>query len=313
MKKDKLVSILSPCYNVEVFLPRCLDSIINQTYPNLQIVMIDDGSKDGTWQILQEYAAKDSRIEICHQENQGVATTRNLLLDKIEGDYFIYVDSDDWIEPETIEVLLSYTEKECSEIVTCGIIINEDKTKSNHKRIIYNRNEIVERFLYHLEFRGSLCNKLFKTSLLNKHTEFQHDISFGEDALFCWELLKQVNKVVYTDHQFYHYQMNSESICHSPFGPKKLSGHKVWKKICEETAELYPQYLPIAQARFCIEATLLLRDAAHCGYQESNNVRMLQDTIKRYWYRLSEVDLTSFKMKLYAFLACRSYWLAGKI
>lgn len=313
MTDSPLVSILSPCYNVEKFLPQCLDSIINQTYRNLQIVLIDDGSKDNTWSILQEYAAKDSRVEIYHQENHGVAYTRNQLLDKIKGDYFLFIDSDDWIEPDMVEFLLTKATQEGADMVTCDAVINDTPVSTAYTENKYTREEAVERFLYHLEFRGSLCNKLTNVTLLHNEPRFHRGISYGEDALFCLELLKVANLVVYTDRQFYHYRMNMNSLSHGVFGPKKLSGHEVWTRICEETSRLFPHLLPIAQARFCVETTLLLRDAAHCGYREMDNVRMLQATIRKHWHCLNKVSITSLKMKIYAFLACRYYWLASKI
>ena len=307
------VSILIPCYNVEKFLPHCLDSIINQTYNNLQIILIDDGSKDGTWDILQEYSAKDSRIEVYHQDNHGVAYTRNQLLDKIKGDYFLFIDSDDWVELGMVEFLLERAKQEGADMVTCNAVINETPVSPIYSEKIYNREQAIKRFLYHIEFRGSLWNKLTNVTLLHNEPRFHRGISYGEDALFCWELLKEANKVIYTNRQFYHYRMNMDSISHGIFGSKKLSGHQVWSAICEDTTRMYPQYSLIANARHCIEDTLLLRDAAHCGYREMDNVKMLQNTIKKYWHCLNRIQITSIKMKIYAFLACRSYWLASKI
>lgn len=313
MKQTPLVSILSPCYNVEAFLPQCVESIINQTYSNLQIVLIDDGSKDNTWGILQEYAAKDPRIEVYHQENRGVAATRNNLLDKIKGDYFLFVDSDDWIETNMVKFLLEHALKEGADMVTCDAVINDTSVLTDYTVKKYSREQAIERFLYHLEFRGSLWNKLTRVTLLHNEPRFHCGISYGEDALFCWELLKVANKVVYTDCQFYHYRMNMDSLSHGVFGSKKLSGHTVWENTCREVVRLYPQYANIACARHCIEDTLLLRDAAHCGYREMDNVRLLQQTIRKHWHCLNEVNITTVKMKIYAFLACRSYWLASKI
>lgn len=307
------ITILIPCYNAEQYLPQCLDSVINQTHQDLQIVLVDDGSKDNTLTIAQGYAAKDPRIEVCCQENHGVAYTRNQLLDKIKGDYFIFIDSDDWIESDMISFLATQAKQEDADMVTCDIVINDNPVCKDHAYSLYNKEEAVKRFLYHLEFRGSLCNKLCKAILLQKRPSFQQGISFGEDALFCWELLKEANKVVYTNRQLYHYRMVETSLTHSIFGPKKLSGHNVWSHLCEETKVLYPEFLDIARARLCVETTLLLRDAAHCGYKEMADMRMLQNTVKKYWHCLNRVKITSFKMKVYAFLACRSYWFAGKL
>lgn len=312
MNNKPLISILSPCYNVEAFLPQCLDAIINQTYSNLQIVMIDDGSTDNTWSFLQEYAAKDSRIEIHHQENLGVATTRNNLLDKVKGDYILFVDSDDWIELDMVEFLVSRSLEHNADVITCKDIINEGTPAAEYTEELCAKTEFLKDFLYHTKLRGQLWNKLVKSSLL-KGLRFDTTVSYGEDALLCWQFLKRAGKMIYTDKQLYHYRMVHDSLSHQSFGPKKLSAHYVWEKICADVQTSFPEYVSISYARHCIEDTLLLRDAAHCGYKEMYNVKMLQETIKKHWSCLNKVQITTLKMKLYAILASRSYWLAGKI
>ena len=312
MTDSPLVSILSPCYNVEKFLPQCLDSIIAQTYSNLQIVLIDDGSKDDTWRVMQDYRGKDNRIEIYHQENHGVAMTRNHLLEKVKGDYVLFVDSDDWIEPDMVDFLVEKALTNNVEMVVCGNVVNDTQPASEYNEELWSQDKAVKEFLRHVSINGSLWNKLTKVSLLH-NVKFHCGISYGEDALFCWELLQNAKSILLTNKQLYHYRMNMDSISHQSFGDKKLTGHEVWTHICDETSKLYPQYLHIAQARFCLEATLLLRNAAHCGYKEMDNVRMLQQTIKQHWHCLNKVSITSLKMKIYAFLACRYYWLASKI
>ena len=312
MDHRPLISILSPCYNVEAFLPQCIDSIIKQTYTNLQIVLIDDGSKDATWRVMQDYAARDPRIEIYHQGNQGVASTRNHLLDKIKGEYVLFVDSDDWIEPDTIEFLITKALAHSADIVMCAMVKNDDTPSSDYTEKLYSKDEFIKDFLYHIKIRGQLCNKLVKASLL-VGLRFDTSVSYGEDALLCWQFLKHADKIIYSDKQLYHYRMVDSSLSHQSFGEKKLSGHRVWTLLCEETERLYPEYIKIARARFCIETMLLLRDAGHCGYKEMEIVRMLQATVKKNWHCLREVNITTLKMKIYAFLACRSYWLAGKL
>ena len=306
---NPLVSILVPVYNVEAYLPQCIDSLLRQTYPHLQIVLIDDGSSDNSWAVMQQYAAKDSRIEIYHQENQGVATTRNHLLEKIKDDFVLFVDSDDWVELDMVEFLVGKANENQADVVTCGNVVNDTPISSEYSQKELLRDKAIERFLYHLEFRGSLCNKLVKTSLLH-NCKFHCGISLGEDALFCWHFLQHANKVLFTDRQLYHYRMNEDSICHATFGPKKLSAHFAWEQMCNETAQWWPQYLPIAQARHCIENVLLLRDAAHSGYQNNDDIRMLQNSIRKLLPMLFRVNITTFKMKCYAILSSCSYRLA---
>lgn len=312
MTDKPLVSILSPCYNVEKFLPQCLNSIVNQTYSNLQIVMIDDGSKDGTWNILQKYATKDFRIEVYHQDNHGVAYTRNQLLDKIKGDYVLFVDSDDWIELDMVEFLITKATVHDADVVTCKDVINDGIPAVEYSEETCTKEQFLKDFMHHTKLRGQLWNKIVKASLL-KGLRFDTAVSYGEDALLCWQFLKRTDKLIFTDKQLYHYRMVDDSLSHQSFGPKKLSAHYVWEKICADVQNSIPGYLSIAQARHCIEDTLLLRDAAHCGYQEMDNIHILQQTIKQHWRCMNKVNITSLKMKIYAYIACRSYWLASKI
>ena len=304
-----MVSILIPVYNVESYLPQCLDSVLSQTYPHLQVVLIDDGSQDRSWSVMQTYAQRDTRVEIYHQDNQGVAYTRNHLLEKIKGDYVLFVDSDDFIEPDMVEFLLKKANVYGADVSTCAMVVDDNPVSSRYIETILDRDTAIQRFLFHKELRGSLWNKLVKTNLLhNEH--FHCEISYGEDALFCWAFLQKADKVLLTNRQLYHYRMNGGSLSHGTFGPKKMSGHTVWETICKDTAALYPQYLSIAQARHCIEDTLLLRDAAHCGCNDKEMIITLQSTIRQLRHCLHEVDITSIKMRLYALVASHSYTLA---
>lgn len=307
-----LITILLPCYNVEKFIPRCLDSIISQTYKNLQIIAIDDGSNDKTWCIMQEYAQKDTRIEIYHQKNQGVSSTRNNLLDKVKGDYVLFIDSDDWCEHNMLEFLVHKIIDNNADVAICSDVVNDRIVKTEYNEYILDKKNTIKQFLLHKKLRGSLCNKLFKASLLHK-LKFNNNVSYGEDALFCWHLFQRINRVYFSTRELYHYRMNENSISHSSFNSLKLSGHFVWNQICTETKIMHPEFLLIAQARHCIEDVLLLRDAAHSNYKKKDDIELLQNTIKKLRHTLYKIDITSNKMKLYALISSYSYWLASKI
>ncbi len=307
--EKSLVTILIPAYNVEAFLPCCLDSVLGQTYQNLQVVIIDDGSKDRTLEICKSYFEKDSRVEYYTQENQGVAATRNHLLEKVKGDYALFVDADDWIEVDMIDFLLSKANETQADLVTCGSVTNDSPTSKKYSERILSQDNAVERFLYHQEFRGSLWNKLIKAALLT-NCRFDDRISYGEDALFTWAILQNANRIAYTDRQLYHYRMNNDSISHSTFSPKKLSAHYVWEQICAETEGSWPQYLCIARARHCVEDVLLLRDAVKSDYSIDSDIKLLQSTISKYWHYLNEIRITSLKMKVYAVVISKFSGLA---
>lgn len=312
MNNNPLVSILSPCYNVEKYLPKCLDTIIGQTYSNLQIVLIDDGSKDGTWEIMQEYAAKDSRIEVYHQDNKGVATTRNNLLDKVKGDFVLFVDSDDWVELTMVESLLGIQKQSDADIVVCDMVKNDNTSDLSDKSYIsYNKEQIVKAFLEHKWLNGSLCNKLVKTSLLHNE-RFRCGISYGEDALFCWHLLQHVMSVVVCKLQLYHYRMNDASLSHQVWTPeKKGSGTVVWHTITSETQKLYPQYVDIVRARWAIEDFWGLYYASLSNYPYDRHIKERQINIKRNLRLIASSGLVS-KNKIFTAFALAYCYPLGR-
>lgn len=312
MNNNPLVSILSPCYNVEKYIPKCLDTIIGQTYSNLQIVLIDDGSKDGTWEIMQEYATKDSRIEVYHQDNKGVATTRNNLLDKVKGDFVLFVDSDDWVELTMVESLLGIQKQSDADIVVCDMVKNDYTSDLSDKSYIsYNNDQIVKAFLEHKWLNGSLCNKLVKTSLLHNE-RFHCGISYGEDALFCWHLLQHVMSVVVCKQQLYHYRMNDASLSHQVWTPeKKGSGTVVWHTITSETQKLYPQYVDIARARWAIEDFWGLYYASLSNYPYDRHIKERQINIKRNLRLIASSDLVS-KNKIFTAFALAYCYPLGR-
>lgn len=313
MNDKPLVSILSPCYNVEPFLPQCLDSIINQTYDNLQIVLIDDGSKDNTWAILQQYAAKDSRIEIYHQDNHGVAYTRNQLLDKIKGEYFLFVDSDDWIEHDMVEFLVKLVGEKNVDIVTCSNVINNNSRTDIIKSVKeYDKEEIIKAFLCHTWFNGSLWNKLTSVILL-RDEQFHCGISYGEDALFMWHLLQHANRVVVTNEQLYHYRMNDNSISHGSYDQRKMSGHLVWETISREVATLWPQYKNIAAATYAISDMWQLYYALKSKYPQDDNIRRFQKHVRDNLGLIHRSGLVNSKKQIFAFIVAYNYKLGGMI
>ena len=306
------VTILIPAYNVAAYLPKCLDTVLGQTYTDLQVVVVDDGSKDDTLAVANAYAAKDSRVEVYHQENQGVAATRNNLLDRVKGDYVLFVDADDWIELDMVEYLVNMAQSHSADFVMCDRVINDTELSREEPKVFeLDQEHAIEDFLHHGYFVGSLWNKLVKTSLLHNE-RFHCGISYGEDALFCWGVLQNTQKVVVSSKQLYHYRMNEDSISHQSFGEKKLTGHQTWTIISEDVKMSWPQYTDIVMATFAMSDMYLLQAAAQSGYPKNENIRMLQRSVRdkhKYLKRLRKKDL---KRWIYATMIM--YWYGyGKL
>lgn len=311
MTHSPLVSLLSPCYNVAKFLPQCIDSIIAQTYRNLQIVLIDDGSKDDTWRVMQDYAGKDNRIEFYHQENLGVAATRNHLLDKVKGDYVLFVDSDDWIEPDMVEFLIGKALNNQADIVVCDNVKNDGACSEEYWEERMDQETTIKKFLFHKELSGSLWNKLVKTSLLYG-IRFDTRISYGEDALLCWHVLQRVHTIVQTDRRLYHYRTNENSLSHLNWTPdKKGSGHLVWEAITNEAQALWPQYLNIAKARFAMEDFWGIYFAALSDYPYDEEIRIRQENVKKNLRHIITLQLDHWPKILTAAIICRWYGFGG--
>lgn len=306
-----MVTILSPCYNVASFLPQYFESVLNQTYRDLQVVLIDDGSKDDTWKVMQAYASMDSRVEIYHQENQGVASTRNNLLDKVEGEYVLFIDSDDWIELDMVESLVSLANEYHSDFVMCDRVINHTKPRITPQCIHkLSQEEAIHDFLRHEYFVGSLCNKLLGSSLLH-NVRFHCGISYGEDALFCWGVLQNTENVVVTDRQLYHYRMNENSLSHSTYGPRRMSAHLTWKKLSEEAVGLWPEYKDIAIANYAISDMWQIFDACRSSYSFDENLKEYQLNLRLHLSLILKSDLINKKKKLFACVAAYCYRACG--
>lgn len=298
-----MVSILVPVYNASRYLRECVSSLTGQTYADLQIVLINDGSTDDSWNIMQELAKQDHRLEVYSQPNCGVAATRNRLLEKARGEFVLFVDSDDWIERDTVEILMQEQKKEDYDIVMYQL----SKHKTDDCR--YTKEEAIKKFLEHTTFRGSLCDKLIKRDLF-EGLRIDETVSYGEDALLVWQVLQRIDKMLFIGKTFYHYRVNKNSLSRQRFNGKKFTAYTTWNQICEDTDTLWPQYRDIAHARFACEMTQILLDASRCGYKYDKGVELLQEEVARDAHLIVKTGISSGKMRKFAWLVSHSYWLA---
>lgn len=192
MEQQKRISVIVPVYNVEDYLPKCLDSILAQTYQNLEIILVDDGSPDRSGEICDQYAERDSRVAVIHKANGGVCAARNVGLDAATGEMIGFVDSDDWIEPDMYEVLLEKMQEHGADIVQSGM--ESDGSKSVEeclRRLVCMDNIEVWRNLYRSEVIGSV--------------RFSERLRSSEDLLFNYQVFKRARKCFYIGESKYHH------------------------------------------------------------------------------------------------------------
>lgn len=212
---EDLISVIVPVYNVEKYLPECIESIINQTYKNLEIILIDDGSPDNSGKICDEYAGKDNRIKVIHKKNEGVSEARNVGMEVAKGNYLTFVDSDDWIESVYIETLLKTLMENKADYVTCGynrVYQNEiEKINNSGKRIVYDTKEYLMNLL-NVQLGYGFCHmKLIKRDIIGNN-KFDKKLVVGEDAFFNIKLCKNLKKAVVIEEALYNYRFNSNSV-----------------------------------------------------------------------------------------------------
>ena len=213
------VSVIVPVYNCEAFLPACIESIVQQTYPNLEIILVDDGSKDGSGEICDAYAVKDPRIRVIHQVNQGVSTARNNGLNVAEGDMVSFVDSDDTVEPDLYEVLVSLAQEHEADIAHCGY--RKIHFDGSYKDIlgtgillVQNSFEASECLLTGQNFTGSPCTKLYRRELF-EDIRFRPDLKINEDVLMNVQVFRKAQKLVFYDVPKYCYYEREQSATRS--------------------------------------------------------------------------------------------------
>ncbi len=231
---NPLISIIIPVYNVEECLRQCVDSVLAQTYKNLEIILIDDGSSDNSGKICDEYAAQDRRIKVIHQQNQGVPTARNVGLQVATGEYIGFVDSDDYIKPDMYQVLLEETLKNQADITMCGQFLlkpnGEEPVKFPQKTAyIYPDNAAWLKDLMTYPFATQvLWNKLFKKQSIGNMV-FNCQFRNSEDCQFLLDLLCKPLRVAYIPKPLYYYVVRGDSITHR-YSIRFFAGrYSVWK------------------------------------------------------------------------------------
>ena len=252
--KQPLISVIVPVYKVEPYLERCVKSIINQTYKNLEIILVNDGSPDRCGEMCDEFAKQDSRIRVIHKENGGLSSARNAGLDVMKGEYVGFVDSDDWIEPEMYQNMLNLALEHKAQIICCGIKKIDEKGNKylfndNVDELLFlNTEDALGELPYNTHITNSLCDKLFNKCIFNEVRMttgiIYEDHEVMHRCIYCAE------KTIYTGKPYYNYSYNSDSITGGKaniklygFLPSGRARIDFYEKNC-------PKSLPVVKAKY---------------------------------------------------------------
>ena len=227
-----MISIIVPIYNSEKWLARCIESLVNQTCRDIEILLINDGSQDRSLEICKRYAQKDSRIVVVDKENEGVSATRNLGIQKAQGEFIQFVDSDDYIDSQMCEKLLNAIDG--MDMVLCGLrvwqrgkLLREPHLEDN----TYNLKENIDTYFKLRKINLGPCNKLYRKSKIM--SVFREDLSLGEDTLFVLEYMRNVDKVSVISDCLYNVALDNDHSLNKRTNSDKIDG-LIEQRIIEE-------------------------------------------------------------------------------
>lgn len=286
-KQRDLVSIIVPVYNVEKYLEKCLDSLINQTYRNLQIILVDDGSGDDSGTICDRYAAQDNRIQVIHKKQSGVSAARNTGLEAAKGSYICFEDSDDWIDEKMIETMYENMVEEKAQISIIGYdMVWEDgrsqKKSDENAYYVWDQRESIVQWMTQKIFKGFMWDKMFAREIFTG-IRFPEDRSYMEDVAIGLDLFARAETVVYSGKTGYHYLQRQGSATNSGFQERELLGITEAEKMIRFSKDHQGIYDKEAYSRLLINVyTILERIVLTGNKKDKEKIPELKKVLREY-------------------------------
>ena len=300
---DPIISIIVPIYNVGEYLPRCIDSILNQTFKRFELILVNDGSKDNSGVVCDDYARKDTRIKVIHKSNGGVSSARNEGLYVAKGEYIGFVDPDDYIDKNMYEKLYRLCIDNNSDIAICrfnreinGKIQNKESTE---EIIELNNMEAMNELFKGNLYRFSLCNKLFSKKCFN-------DVLFPEERIHedlstTYKLFDNSKKTVYINYCGYIYVRRENSILTSTYNEKRLQAFIAWDEIIEFIDKNYYEIIEQVIATFtywCVDNILYILNQVNNSKKKNNYLNIIQKYTTKYYIYIKRNNILSRSYKL---------------
>lgn len=297
---NKLVSIIVPIYNVENYIHKCLDSIINQTYKNIEIILVDDGSPDNCGKICDEYASKDERIKVIHKENEGLSAARNDGMDICIGEYVTFVDSDDYISYSFCKDLMNAINENDADIAICNVkkfvsgeSVKEEKINLETK--VYNSQEIIYNLISFGDYYECACGKIYSKKILE-------GIYFPigriyEDSATTYKLYHKANKIAVINSKHYYYlTKRADSIVGSKYTKKKQNDNYLTiEERNEYLLKAFPEMKHQINAWYIRNALTLIERTYLADDLELINSEILEKVEKKIKDIMKNIDKNSFE------------------
>ncbi|MDO5379590.1 MAG: glycosyltransferase [Acidaminococcaceae bacterium] len=299
------ISVIVPVYNVEKYLPKCVESIVNQTYKNLEIILVDDGSTDKSGEICDGYSLKDCRIKVIHKKNGGLSDARNVGLDICTGEYIGFVDSDDYIDKDMYRALYKFSEKNNLDVVMCGSYYvlenNILKSKSFEPKVLDQKKEIIKEIFIN-KYGGvsvSVCNKLYKNTVL-EGLKFEYGKT-SEDVFF---VLKWIEKTKcfgrISDNKYFYIQRKNSITNQRKFSNKLLDVVDGYSKNLEIIRKRFPEIVEVGEYRLWWAYKIIIERIMKCAdYADHQDIlKEIQKDLRHNWIKILGNQYFNMKNKI---------------
>lgn len=314
MVTTPILSIIVPVYNVEHYLPKCIDSILAQTFSDFELILINDGSPDTCPLICDEYAAKDERIRVIHQQNAGVSVARNCGLDIARGKYIAFVDSDDYLDSSCYERMLTSMERNDCEMAICGFLYEypngatERRSAEGEERILSHKELMSALVDIPWSIRTGTCNKIFNRHTINS-LRFDTNKKCCEDTLFFHQyMMRYEGNAVFIREPLYINFQRQGSAMHGALSMADIEQSlAVHKQIANDTGKLYPELYSKAYAYYldsCVwklnaNKTPHLPETSKAIRQRKRDEMKIRRRIMKEWYGILTCPLIGWKQKIF--------------
>ena len=256
MREQPLVSVIVPVYKVEPYLDRCVQSIVDQTYTNLQIILVDDGSPDSCPQMCDEWAKKDSRICVIHKDNGGLSDARNAGMAVAKGEYIAFVDSDDWLEKDFLLLLYQALKSAQADIAECGVLLCDEKGNmlrcraSEEEQLTLEKIEALRRLVLEDGVYQTVWNKLYRRSVIG-NVRFETD-RVHEDEFWTYRVFENSGKVAVLNRPLYRYLQRTGSIMGVGYSLKRLDGLEARMRRMQDLQQ-YPELAELTRQQMVMD------------------------------------------------------------
>ena len=281
---EMLISIIVPVYNVEQYLVQCLDSILAQTYKKLEILLVDDGSTDGSGKICDVYAARDSRITVFHTENHGLSAARNYAIDRAHGEYFAFIDSDDWFEENAIQRVIDAAGASDADIVAFRFFheyVNETFESDGYdKEFTVENTEILKTVTLDKKISEDVWNKFYRAELFN-NIRYPEGRIF-EDYATTYKLLQKARRLIYIPDCLIHYRNRKNSLSNIHTMKSLVDYWIVYRERFESMASLSDEYYKVTLSETINAVSRMWRWYAGCTKNEKKEARRYLDEMRSF-------------------------------